>query len=72
MVLTGVCAREVGLLSGHWHTFAIHLAALVGVSVFTFAGSYLLYWVTDRILPLRVEAAEELQGLDLSQHGEAA
>jgi len=72
MLLTGVCAKEVGLLSGHSETFLAHLAALVIVGAFTFFGSYLLYWVTDRLIPLRVNAAEELQGLDLSQHGEAA
>ena len=71
MILTGVCAQEVGLLAGHSQTFLAHLMALVAVSLFTFGGSFSLYWVTDRILPLRVPASEELLGLDLSQHGES-
>ena len=71
MLLTGVCAREVGLLSGHTSTFLAHLAALAIVGVFTFFGSYALYWVTDRLIPLRVDGEAEFMGLDLSQHGES-
>ena len=71
MLLTGVCAQEVGLLSGQSQTFLAHIIALVAVSLYTFGGSFALYWLTDRILPLRVQASEELLGLDLSQHGES-
>ena len=71
MLLTGVCAKDVGLLSGHTSTFFAHLVALVIVGVFTFGGSYLLYALTDRLIPLRVPPQDELQGLDLSQHGES-
>jgi Amt family ammonium transporter len=70
MVLTGVLAKDVGLLSGQTRTFLLHLLALVIVSVFSFVGSYLLYKLVDRIVPLRVKREHEEQGLDLSQHGE--
>ncbi|MCO6430307.1 MAG: ammonium transporter [Deltaproteobacteria bacterium] len=70
MILTAVFAKDVGLLSGESATFVHHIYALGIVSVFTFFGSYLLYKLTDLIIPLRVNAAQELQGLDLSQHGE--
>ena len=36
----------------------------------SFGGSWLLYRVTDLIIPLRVSAEQEEMGLDLSQHGE--
>ena len=39
--------------------------------MFTFAGSYLLYKLTDAIIPLRVTEEQEELGLDLSQHGES-
>ena len=71
MLLTGVCAKDVGLLSGQTSTFLAHLVALLVVGVFTFGGSYLLYAITDRLIPLRVAPQDELQGLDLSQHGES-
>jgi Amt family ammonium transporter len=70
MVLTGVLAKDVGLIHGETRTFLMHMAALVLVSVFSFVGSYLLYKVVDRIVPLRVPREHEELGLDLSQHGE--
>lgn len=72
MLLTGVFANKVGLTSGETHTFLFHLLALVIVSVFTFGGSYLLYKITDMILPMRVTAEQEEKGLDKTQHGEEA
>lgn len=70
MLLTGVLAKDVGLIHGNPHTFLMHLLALVVVSVFSFVGSYLLYKLVDRIVPLRVTREQEEEGLDLSQHGE--
>jgi len=71
MLLTAVFAQEVGLIHGELTTFLYHLLALVIVGIFTFGGSYLLYKVTDMIVPLRVSAQSEKIGLDLSQHNES-
>jgi Amt family ammonium transporter len=49
-----------------------HSLALVIVSAFAFFGSLLLFKITDLIIPLRVPADEEHEGLDISQHGETA
>src|ERR1700712_13782 len=79
MLLTGVFAhRNVnpanttgnGLFYGETHLFFVHLIALVVVSVFAFFGSLILLKITDLISPLRVSEADEIEGLDLSQHGE--
>jgi ammonium transporter, Amt family len=70
MLLTGVLAKDVGLIHGEARTFLMHLLALVVVSVFAFGGSFLLFKLVDLIVPLRVAAADELVGLDLSQHDE--
>jgi ammonium transporter, Amt family len=70
MMMTAVFAREVGLFYGETTTFLYHLLALVIVSIYTFGGSYILYWVTDKIEPLRVSVADEDFGLDFTQHGE--
>ncbi len=72
MLMTGIFARDVGLTSGRTSTFLVHLGALVIVSVFSFVGSWILYKVTDFIIPMRVSEEQELEGLDLSQHGETA
>jgi Amt family ammonium transporter len=71
MVATAVFAKDVGLASGHAHTFAMHLAALAIVSAYCFGGAYAIYKVVDRIVPLRVSEESEELGLDLSQHDEA-
>jgi Amt family ammonium transporter len=70
MLLTGVFASDVGLIYGEWNTFMYHLLTLAIVTVFCFGGSYLLYMIVDRIIPIRVRVDQEAVGLDLSQHGE--
>jgi Amt family ammonium transporter len=70
MVLTGVLARDVGLLWGPTTTFTRHLLALVIVGAFSFVVSLVIYKFTDLIIALRVPAEQESVGLDLSQHGE--
>jgi Amt family ammonium transporter len=72
MILTGVFAQDVGLWHGETTTFIYHLIALVMVSVYAFFGSLVLYKITDMIIPMRVSHAQEVAGLDYSQHGEAA
>ena len=47
------------------------LFALVFVSAFAFILSYVLLFITDKIIPLRVNEEEEKLGLDISQHDEA-
>lgn len=71
MVLTGVFAQGVGLFYGESKTFLFHLLALVIVGVFTFGGSYLLYRLTDLIIPMRVSPKAERLGLDVTQHEES-
>lgn len=71
MLLTAVFAEDVGLVSGQTTTFIYHLYALGIVACFTLLGSYLLYWITDRLITMRVSIAEETMGLDISQHGES-
>jgi Amt family ammonium transporter len=70
MLMTGLFAKDVGLTSGHATTFLVHCGALIFVAVFSFGGSWLLYKLTNVIIPLRVSDDQEELGLDLSQHGE--
>ena len=62
MVLTGVLAKDVGLIHGQTRTFLLHLLALVLVSAFCFVGSWLLYKLVDVLVPLRVSAEQEEEG----------
>ena len=70
MVLTAVFAKDGGLITGSSALLVKHLASLVLVGGFTFAGSWLLYRVTNVLTRLRVAEEHEQLGLDLSQHGE--
>lgn len=70
MLLTGILAKDVGLIYGKTETFLYHLLALAMVAIFTFVGSWLLFKLTDLLLPMRVRPDQEERGLDVSQHGE--
>lgn len=70
MILTGVFAKDVGLIAGKTETFTNHLWALLLVMGYCFVVSYGLYWISNFTRPLRVSAEDEMVGLDLSQHGE--
>ncbi len=72
MVMTALFAGEVGLLhGGGWAAFGVHLLALVGTAAFAFGGAYGLFVLVNAGLSMRVTAAQEERGLDLSQHGES-
>ncbi len=78
MLMTGIFASkgvnpavvDEGLAYGTFTLFKNHLIALVVVSVFAFAMSYIILMVTDFIEPLRVSEEDEKVGLDISQHDE--
>jgi len=72
MILTAIFAQgnNASLLHGGWNIFGHHMLALLLVSIFTFGGAYLLFRLTNVIIPIRVSEDSEIIGLDLSQHGE--
>ena len=78
MILTGVFASKAinpaivdqGLLFGETKLFMNQLTALVCVSVFAFTVSYTLFFIVNKISPLRVSQEKEELGLDITQHGE--
>jgi len=79
MLLTGVFASNTvnaavgdnqGLIFGETTLFINQLTALVGVSIFAFCASYVLFFIVNKITPLRVSEEKEELGLDISQHGE--
>jgi Amt family ammonium transporter len=78
MLLTGVFASkavnpavtEQGLIFGETTLFTNQLIALVLVAVFAFSASYFLFYIVNKITPLRVSEEKEALGLDISQHGE--
>lgn len=41
------------------------------VIAYTFAVIMLLYWIVNKLIPMRVSSESERIGLDMSQHGES-
>ncbi len=72
MLLTAVFARDGGLITGKTDLLVHHLMGLGVVTVFSLGGSFVLYKITNLLVPLRVTREEEEEGLDQSQHGEVA
>lgn len=70
MFATAIFASQGGLLTGETKLFIAHTLAFFIVGIYVFTVSYLIYWITDAIIPMRVSEAEEEQGLDFSQHEE--
>lgn len=79
MLLTGVFASNAinpavgdnqGLIFGDSTLFLYQLTAMIYVSIFAFTVSYFLFFIVNKITPLRVSEEKEELGLDISQHGE--
>lgn len=65
-------AGSNGLLTGDPMQLAIQALAVVVTWVYAFVVTRAILKVLDRIMGLRVNQVEELVGLDISQHSEAA
>ncbi len=54
----------------HFQFFINHVIAVAIVFVYTFVVTYALYWLTNKMIPMRVSEDSEKIGLDRSQHDE--
>jgi Amt family ammonium transporter len=48
------------------------LAGIIGVGVFVFVVSMVFWKIIDAIIGVRVSAEEEMEGLDIGEHGNVA
>jgi ammonium transporter, Amt family len=82
-LLTGVFAQQainpifgagkpVGGLDGHWSQIGNQLVGVAVAWGFALVGSIVLLKVTDLITGVRVSEEHEIEGLDITQHGEEA
>jgi Amt family ammonium transporter len=82
-LLTGVFAQQVvnpifgagkpvGGLDGHWSQVGNQLVGVLIAWGFALVGTIILLKITDMITGLRVTQEQEIEGLDISQHGEEA
>jgi Amt family ammonium transporter len=79
MLLTGIFANQLihgikdgpqGWFYGNFSFFLIQAKAMLIVVVYSFTVSLLIFKFVDFILPIRVSAQDEEEGLDASQHDE--
>ena len=60
----------VGLIDGNWHQL-LHQLAGVGIGwALGAVGTLVILKVVDTVIGLRVSPEQEVQGLDMTQHGE--
>jgi len=76
IVLTGIFATASiggtsGLLEGDPHLLLIQLYGVAATLGWTVAATYVLLKLVSLFVPLRVSLQQEMEGLDISQHGEA-
>ena len=77
-LLTGVFAQKGlngiadGLLFGNPGQLGIQAVAVLAAIVYSGVLSFVLLKIVGVVFPLRVDAAEEMSGLDVTQHGEDA
>src|ERR1700674_552884 len=82
-LLTGVFAQQVinpiygagkpvGGLDGHWGQIGNQLVGVFIAWAFALAGTFVLLKIVDAITGLRVSEEQEIEGLDITQHGEEA
>jgi Amt family ammonium transporter len=82
-LLTGIFAQQVvnpifgagkpvGGLDGHWSQVGNQLVGVLIAWGFALVGTIILLKITDMLTGLRVTTEQEIEGLDISQHGEEA
>lgn len=81
-ILTGVFATKaindgfdgspMGLLEGNMSQFVNNFLGALLTWVLAAAATYIILKIVDATMGLRVDEADELEGLDLTQHGEEA
>ncbi len=69
-LLTGVFMCILHEENPDWAGMGLHVLGLAIVCGYTFVVSLGLYWLTNKMIPMRVSAKSEALGLDISQHDE--
>jgi Amt family ammonium transporter len=70
MLLTGVFAKQSGLIYGSHDLFLVQVLAIIVIGSYTYVVTYFLLKFSNLIIPLRVSPRDEEEGLDITQHNE--
>lgn len=55
-----------------WGQFVSQLIGITAIAVFSFGAAYIIFYVVKKTVGIRVSEIEELEGLDLHEHGMSA
>jgi Amt family ammonium transporter len=64
--------KAVGGLDGHWGQLGNQMVGILIAWGFALVGTIVLLKITDMITGVRVSESDEIEGLDITQHGEEA
>ncbi|PKQ05741.1 MAG: ammonia channel protein, partial [Alphaproteobacteria bacterium HGW-Alphaproteobacteria-12] len=67
--ITGADA-PLGALEGNWAQVGVQIKGVLATIAYSAIGTFVLLMVTKAFFGLRVSPQEEVEGLDISQHGE--
>lgn len=57
---------------GGFSLLGAELAGIIAVGIFTFVASYLVWYLLKKTVGIRVSLPEEIEGLDIGEHGNSA
>ncbi len=70
MAFTQVTWGQPGLVyGGGFGQLGVQALGVLTVAVWAFGSSFVLFWLMNKVYGIRVSAKEELEGLDISEHG---
>jgi len=79
VIATGFCASVAinpaganGLISGNFSLIKSQFIAVVVTGIYSFVMTVIILKILDAVMGLRVRDEEEIEGLDITQHGEKA
>lgn len=70
--MTGAETGNGLFMGGGFSLLGTQLLGIVSVGAFVFTLSYLTWWVLKKTMGIRVSLQEEIQGLDIGEHGNEA
>ena len=65
-------AGSDGLVYGNLNLLGVEAISILATMSYSFIASWIIFKILDKTLGLRLKEEDELEGLDLSQHGESA
>lgn len=72
VLATGLFATVggTGLFAGNWNQLVVQIIGILATIAYAFSGTYIIAFILDKTIGLRVEEGDEIVGLDQTQHGE--